>query len=215
MRARNVAVALSILLLWISVRVSQPSTPNVSHDLPPDIVPGASIGPIRLGDDEKRVVEELSDFPKIVQQVTYPMCGTIRMTEWFDKALLQTGLFIYLRKNGVFQIESEATRFRTAEGITEHSLPEDVERHYPNMEAYELLSSASDLVGNRNLIYWVDRDRGIAFGYYYNTQKRRRLVFRVIIFQPKTDFRPNGCVTRPQELRRLRPYSLDPPANSA
>ena len=187
---------------------------NISRDLPTEIVPGASVGPIRLGDQEKRIVEELSGFPKIVQQVTYPMCGTIRMTEWFDKALLQTGLFIYLRKNSVFQIESETTRFRTADGITEQSLPEDVERHYADMQAYELLSSASDLVGNRNLIYWVDHDKGVAFGFYYNTRKHRRLVYRVLIFQPKTDFQPNGCVTPPQKLRQLRSYSLDPPANA-
>ena len=214
MRATHVAVGVSILLFWISVRAGQLPTTNISHDLPTEIVPGASVGPIRLGDQEKRIVEELSGFPKIVQQVTYPMCGTIRMTEWFDKALLQTGLFIYLRKNSVFQIESETTRFRTANGITEQSLPEDVERHYPDMQAYELLSSASDLVGNRDLIYWVDHDKGIAFGFYYNTRKHRRLVYRVLIFQPKTDFQPNGCVTPPQKLRQLRSYSLDPPANA-
>jgi hypothetical protein len=88
------------------------------------------------------------------------------------------------------------------------------ERHYPDMEAYELLSSASDLVGIRNLIYWVDHDKGVAFGFYYNTRKHRRLEYRVLIFQPKTDFQPNGCVTPPQKLRQLRPYSLDPPANA-
>jgi hypothetical protein len=186
----------------------------MSPDLPTVIVPGNSVGPIRLGDDDKRVVKELSDFPKILQEVSYPICGTIKMIEWFDKTLAQTGLFIYLRKNSVFQIESETTRFRTADGITEQSLPEDVERRYPNMEAYELLSSAGNLTGNRNLIFWVDHDKGIAFGFYYNTQRQRRLVYRVIVFQPKTDFQPNACVTVPQKLRKLLPYSLDPPANS-
>ena len=64
-----------------------------------------------------------------------------RMIEWFDKQFVQTGLFIYLRHDAVFQVESETRRFHTLNGITEQSLPEDVRRTYTHMEAYELLNS--------------------------------------------------------------------------
>jgi hypothetical protein len=207
-------ISLLLLVLCCSMRLGQTSTTDIGHELGVEIIPGKSVGPIRLGDDNERVVEALAEFPKIVQQVQYPFCGKMKMVEWFDKALVQTGLFIYLRNDKVFQIESETTRFRTADGITEQSLPEDVKRQYPDLEAYELLKSANELTGGKNLIYWVDRNKGIAFSFYYNTRRQRRLVARVIVFEPDTNFEPNGCVTKPQSLKELRPYSLEPPANS-
>jgi hypothetical protein len=201
-------------VLCCSMGLSQPSTTGIGNELPVEIIAGKSVGPIRLGDNNERVVEALAEFPKIVQQVQYPFCGKMKMVEWFDKALVQAGLFIYLRNDKVFQIESETTRFRTADGVTEQSFPEDVKRQYPDLEAYELLKSANELTGGKNLIYWVDRNKGIAFSFYYNTRRQRRLVARVIVFEPDTDFEPHGCVTKPQSLKVLRPYSLEPPANS-
>jgi hypothetical protein len=207
-------MSLFLLVLCCSVGLGQPWTTDIGHELRVEIIPGTSVGPIRLGDNNDGVVEVLAEFPKIVQQVQYSFCGRMKMVEWFDKALVQTGLFIYLRNDKVFQIESETTRFRTADGITEQSLPEDVKRQYRDLEAYELLKSANDLTGGKDLIYWVDRKKGIAFSFYYNTRRQRRLVARVIVFEPETDFEPNGCVTKPQTLRELPPYSLEPPANS-
>jgi hypothetical protein len=211
----KIRMGLFLLVLCCSVRPARSSTTDIGHELCAEIIPGKSVGPIRLGDDNARVVEALTEFPTIYQQVQYPFCGKIKMVEWFDKALAQSGLAIYLRNDKVFQIESETTRFRTADGIAEQSLPEDVKRQYPDLEAYELLNSAGNLTGGKNLIYWVDRNKGIAFSFYYNIQHQRRLVARVIVFEPETDFEPNGCVTAPQKLRKLRPYSLEPPGNSA
>ena len=211
----KIAVGLLLLVLCCSARPAWPPTADIGRELPTEIIPGKSVGPISLRDDNEEVVEALAGFPTIVQQVEYPFCGRIKMVEWLDKALAQSGLDIYLRNDKVFQIESQSTRFRTADGIAEQSLPEDVKRQYPDLEAYELLNSGNKLTGDKNLIYWVDRNKGIAFSFYYDIRRQRRLVARVIVFEPKTDFEPNGCVTAPQKLRKLRPYFLEPPGNSA
>lgn len=204
----------SLTILIICAFISSQAA-IVRDGMQTEIIPRQSVGPVQIGEGREAVIATLSKFPVIAQQVSYPMCGNIQMIEWYDKEMTQTGLFIYLRAGKVYQIESETKRFRTREGIAERSLPEDVKRNYPNMEAYELLKSAGNLTGWKNLIFWVDQKQGIAFSFYYDTARQRPLVYRVIVFAPGSDFQPDGCVVPPQELRKLQPYSLEIPKHAA
>lgn len=60
---------------------------------------------------------------------------------WLDLDTDSNGLFIYLKEGRIFQIEVDTPRYRTAEGITNDSSPEDVRRHYPQVQTYVLLGS--------------------------------------------------------------------------
>jgi hypothetical protein len=118
----------------------------------------------------------------------------------------------YLLRGGIAQIEVAAPRYHTVDGITEGSSPEEVRRHYPGLKAYAVLNSAVDFVGGRDLIFWVDRESGIAFEFQYDRKARKRFVKSVSVFMPGTDFLPHGrCVELPQEWHELERFSLEPP----
>lgn len=179
------------------------------------IVPGRRVGHLQLGDTRQRVLQLFAKKPNVDEEYTYPHpesgCGTISEIHWLDLELDAAGVFVYLENGHVFQIESATQRFRTAEGITESSSPEEIRRHYPRLRAYQLVHSGADIVGGRDLIYWVGRDQGIAFEFAYHRRADRRLVYRIIVFEPDTEFLPRGCVEEPQEWRELLPFSLEPP----
>ena len=60
----------------------------------------------------------------------------------------------------------------------------------------------------RDFIYWISRERGIAFELAYSRKDGRRFVSKVIVFQPNTEFVPEGCIFPPQQWQKMPPYSL-------
>jgi hypothetical protein len=196
---------------------SSPS-PTASRlpDNPNLIVAGKSVGLLKLGDSRERVLEL---FPKKSgdEEYTYDKncCGcsfTFSEIHWLPPKFENNGLFIYLREGRVFQIMVETDRFSTSEKVKPDSTPKEVRQHYPNLKkAFVLLGSGADVVGGRELIYWADSIAGIAFEFYYNRRKNQRLVKSVIVFEPNSEFQPNGCVSIPQELKEIEPYSLEAP----
>ena len=78
---------------------------------------------------------------------------------------------------------------------------ERVKSLFPSGRAYALIGSGSDLVGGRDLIYWVDEKAGVAFEFYWNRRKKYRLVGGIDVFVPGTDYRPDGCISPPQQWR--------------
>ncbi len=176
---------------------------------------GRSVNGLRLGDARGQVLEIFSHGGKIEKEYTYPECGSRTEIHWLDVALDADGVFVYLRENQVFQIEVATPRFRTIEGITQGSAPENVRAHYRGLRSYVLRYSGSDAVGGRDLIYWVDRSHGISFEMAYNPKIGKRVVHKIAVFRPGADFRPSGCVLAPQEWREMAPYSLEPPDKMA
>jgi hypothetical protein len=85
-----------------------------------------------------------------------------------------------------------------------------VEAKYHGLEAFVLLNTGGDEVGGRDLVYWVCRKEGIAFEFHFYPKRQRRLVHSVIIFQPGTDFSPEGSFLSDERWRRLPRYSLEP-----
>jgi hypothetical protein len=177
------------------------------------INPGKSVGPLRLGDTRERTLELFPFKPHIDEEYSYDDPCPLTEIHWLDRELDAAGVFVYLKGGQVFQIESATPRFQTAEGITLDSSPEDVRRHYPELRAYVLLHSDAAVVGGRDLIFWVDRQKGIAFELYYNRHLRKRRVYKVIIFAPDTEYQPEGCVVPPQSWQELDPYALESPRN--
>jgi len=117
---------------------------------------------------------------------------------WLDLQMESNGLFIYLINGRIFQIESATRRYRTVGGITQDSSPEDVRRHYLEVQAAVLSNSGAKVNGGRDLIYWIDQRLGIAFEFYYDRLTQGRRVSKIIVFAPASRFQPGGCLSPPQ-----------------
>jgi len=180
------------------------------------IVSGRSVGPFALGasrSDIESVFPLKKDSDK-EDANTYSECGTFTEINWvnFGGDRADWGnVYIYLRGDKAFQIGSALPRYSTIEGIRSGSLPDLVRKHYSGLEAYALRSSGGQMFDFHDFIYWVSRDKGIAFELAYDRKKHRRFIYQVIVFEPHTEFIPEGCVFPPQEWNKLPAYSLDDP----
>jgi len=154
-----ILIALTILLPAASSRGAQSDSISIGdRNL---IEAGLRVGGLKLGDNRARVLEL---FPKKAEDQEWEnKCGT--MLDWVD-ATNPTGkgdVFVRLKKDKVFQIESATTTFHTAEGITTFDHPEKIASAYRDMKAYTLLTPPNPALGNRPLVFWIDKKRGIAF----------------------------------------------------
>lgn len=206
MKIASVAVC---LMVFLSLQPSATAGQSVT-------IAGKSVGLLQLGDTRKRVAELFPKNPRWDQETNFTKnesdCGYDYTELIWHLPEFKGELFIYLKKDTVFEVVVRTKHFPTADGITQYSSPKQVRRYYPNLKkAYVLLGSASKVTGPRNLVYWVDSESGIAFEFYYDSRKRQRLVSSVIIFQPNTEFQPGGCTGAPQELKEIGAYALEPP----
>ena len=173
------------------------------------IEPGLSVGPLKLGDTQARALEL---FPrKDEDQQWEDKCGTT--LNWVDASnpAGRGDLAIRLKKDKVFQIESATTRFHTAEGITTFDPPEKVEKAYKDLHAYTLLTKLNPAWGDRPLVFWIDKKKGIAFSFAFDPGKRKRYVYKIIVFAPNKTFCPEQETTGSSKWEEISPYSLEPP----
>jgi hypothetical protein len=178
------------------------------------IEPGLSIGPLKLGDTRDRALEL---FPrKDEDQEWNNSCGTT--LDWVDSAN-RTGrgdLLIRLNKKGkIFQIESSTTRFQTAEGITTFDHADKVASAYKDLHAFTLLTPPDPARGDRPLVFWIDKKKGIAFVFAYYPKERKRYLFKVIVFEPNKNFCPEEETTNSSKWQAIPSYALEPPAELA
>jgi hypothetical protein len=178
------------------------------------IEPGARVGSLKLGDTRDRALEL---FPKKDEDQEWNnSCGTT--LDWVDSQN-PTGhgdLFIRLNKKGkIFQIESATTRFRTAEGITTFDHADKVAENYKDMRAYTLLTPPVPALGDRPLVYWIDKKNGIAFVFAYYSQEHKRYIYKIIVFEPNKTFCPEEETTSSPKWQAIPSYALEPPAELA
>jgi hypothetical protein len=213
------AAALSLTFLlacsWIDARVARPEPiPATTTDSPQftetTIDPGLRVGPLKIGDSLDRALEV---FPKKDEDQQWDdQCGTT--VDWVDSTnpMGRGDVYIRLRKGKVFQIESSTTRFQTAEGITTFESPEKVANDYKGLRAWVLLTPPSPSLGDRPLVFWIDKKKGIAFAFAYDRPHRKRYVYKVIVFEPNKDFCPEQEKTNSPKWQPIRPYAVEPPA---
>ncbi len=178
------------------------------------IEPGLSVGPLKLGDTQARALE-LFPLKKDQDQEWQNRCGTTLYWVDADNQIRGGSMFIRLKKGKVFQIESATTRFRTAEGITSLDRPDKVEEKYKDLRAYTLLNSPNPALGDRPLIFWIDKKKGIAFVLAYYPSQRRRYVYKIIVFWPNKTFCPEEETMDSPKWQEIPPYSLELPADLA
>jgi hypothetical protein len=187
----------------------------VSKATPDDaelIVAGRSAGHLQLGDTHERALELLG---KPIEEYTYDENSFThcRYTElhWRGEDSEYHEIFAYLKEGRIYQIEIFTHRFATTDKIKSGVAPQQVIKHHPSSQTYQLVGSGGQSEGGRDIIYWVDSNDGIAFGLYYSPQLKNRQVESISIFSPNADFLPKGCISQPQEWRKLKPFALDVP----
>jgi hypothetical protein len=191
------------MVLSVAQVASGPVNPTPSL-----IVPGLRVGVLNLGDTRDRALKLFPFKTNMDQEFPQePDCGT--ELNWVDIDNPKGGnMFIRMRNNVVFQIDSATDRYRTAEGITVGSPPEEVRKHYPHLRSYVLSNITT--TSWYPTVYWIDRDEGIAFAFDKPRRKPKRYLHEIIVFEPKSEVCPTDDSIHSPAKRELKPYSLDP-----
>ena len=215
---------------------SEPVSENHVYDLPSRparashptlITAGESVGNLFLGDDFERAkevygeIESDYDYGRIGGGPipTQLGCGNYRGIHFWNSKDKKDplyfdygGAWVYLREGKVFQIKIQSPNFATAERITVGSAPAEVKYSYPTSEAWVKLNSSCNCTGGDNLLYWIDRSKGIAFEFHYHQKLKKKYLAYVFVFEPNTDFLPDGCVyLETQGWEKLPPFTLTEP----
>ena len=205
--------AILILLSALLPATSSPQSDSISIGDRNLIEPGLRVGALKLGDPRARVLEL---FPKKPEDQEWEnKCGTT--IDWVD-ASNPTGrgdVFIRIKKDKVFQIESATTTFHTAEGFTTFDHPEKIASAYKDLKAYTLLTPPNSALGNRPLVFWIDKKRGVAFVFAYYPAEHKRYLYKTIIFEPNKNLCPEEETIGSPKWQAIPAYATEPPAELA
>lgn len=186
--------------------IQDSSGPHFSNTL---IDAGAAVGPLKLGDSRARTLELFPKKPE--DQEWEDPCGTT--IDWVDTTnpMGRGDLFIRLKKGKVFQIESSTTRFQTAEGITTFDSPNKVASSYKDLRAGVLLTTPNPSLGDRPLVFWYEKKRGIAFTLAYDPSRHKRYVYKITVFEPNKNFCPEQETINSAKWQNIDSYRVEPP----
>jgi len=202
-----------ILVIWLLASIALSKSAAAQADAPhfttTTIEPGQSLGPLKLGESQDRALEL---FPKKAEDQEWDdPCG--HTIDWVDSSnpMGRGDVFIRLKKGKIFQIESSSTRFQTPEGITTFDSPDKVAAAYKEMRAWVLLTAPNPALGDRPLVFWIDKKRGIAFTLAYDPSHRKRYVYKITVFEPKHDFCPEQETINSVKWQAIDSYRTEPP----
>lgn len=170
------------------------------------IIPGESVAGVRLGSDFSDFERAFPKHPHADTEYPDNGCGD-RVYQWVDIDRSATGIFVYLKDDKIYQFSVQTPRFALPNGVALEASEEQVKRAFPKGLAYVLVGSGSAAVGGRDLVYWVDKGSGVAVELYWNHRKRTRLVRSIDIFRKGASYRPEGCISPPQQWRELKQSS--------
>lgn len=166
------------------------------------IVPGVGVAGLKLGS----TVEQFRQlFPNQSKWGDYqnglPNGCPREFHSWFDERTDDGGLSVYLWSTQIDQISIHTSRFSVQGGLHLHDPAAKVEKAFPQGRMHVLKYSGGKVNGGRDLKYWVDRANGIAFEICCSNET----VSGVDVFQKGQEFRPEGCVSPPQEWKLSNP----------
>jgi hypothetical protein len=165
------------------------------------ILPGDSVAGIKLRSHFSNFEAVFPKHPKFDEDYTYDCSG--RVYHWLDIDKSSNGVYVFLRNDEIYQISVQTPRFALPNGIQLDASERQVQAAYPNGRGYILLGSGSAAVGGRDLVYWVDTGRGVAFEFYWYHEKKKRLLGAIDIFQRGSAYYPEGCISPPREWKEL------------
>jgi hypothetical protein len=187
------------------------------------IIAGQGAGGLLLGDSREKAIAR---FGTLESEYYYDLetklkCAPRRELRFWDSKdstnpffeEYDNGAWVYLLNDEIDQIKIQSEKFKTPEGLTLGSTPQQVRRFYPNIRTFVELNTQCECTGGRNLIFWIDKERGVAFEFqYWRDVKARRLSY-IFVFKPGTEFLPEGCVyLETQGWREIAPFSVEEPA---
>ncbi len=199
----------AVLIAFQAATLHAQSTDDEPHFANTVVEPGQGIGPLKLNDSRDKALQL---FPKkAIDQEWEDPCGTT--IDWTDSTNPQGhgDVFIRMKKDKIFQIESSTTRFQTAEGITIFDPPEKVRNAYKEMRAGVLLGNLSPALGSRPLVFWFDKKKGIAFAFAFDRPHHKRYVYKIIVFEPGKNFCPEQETINSNSWQNIDPYAQEPP----
>lgn len=217
LRTHTILFSLILLLLGVSAPLHAASPPQdqASDSITPvstqtQIEAGQRLGSLKIGDSQDRALELFPLKPGIDQQWD-DKCGTT--LDWVDSSNPngRGDILIRLKKGKVFQIESSSSRFHTAEGIATFDSPNTIREHYKDLRAFTLLTPPLPNLGDRPLVFWIDKKKGIAFVLAYYPKEHKRYIYKIIVFVPGKEFCPEEESTSSPKWQEIQPYSLEPP----
>ncbi len=121
-------------------------------------------------------------------------CG-VSGYHWVDVERGSTGVYAYTKGREITQFSVQTPRFSMQNGIRMDSSESDVKHAFPHGISYVLLHSGGAVVGGRDLVYWVDKQAGVALELYWNSKKSQRLVGGIEVFEKGTKYLPEGCIS--------------------
>lgn len=186
------------LLTWCAI-VQAESKANV-------ILPGLSVANVKLGSDPSVFQSAFSQRPGHVnssQTGTFGEGCPDRIYYWSDLSRHTSIATAYLKGGMISQISVLGPAFSLPNGLKTGATEEQVKRAYPNGQMYVLLHSAGKVNGGKDVHYWVYQEAGIAFELDWWQIKKLRNVGEIDIFPKGSDYRPEGCISAPQQWKKL------------
>jgi hypothetical protein len=193
-----------MLYLGLAVLVSRPCN-AWGHVPPPEglIRPGEGVSGVNLGSHFSNFEAVFPRHARLDEDMPDTQCGAGRVYHWLDIDKRANGIYAYLKDDQIYQLSIQTPRFSLPNGLKVDAPENRVKTTYPHGRAYVLLGSHMEALGGRDLIYWVDQKEGLAFELYWNKTKKKRLVRAIDIFRKGADYRPEGCISPPQQWREL------------
>jgi hypothetical protein len=184
------------------------------------IHPGKGVGRLLLGDGPAQFD---AVFPNTPGGVNNTVGGSgadcpAEMYLWYDKADNSSAVNAYTAStsysfvlitvygplfrlpNGMFALDPSYWGVGPAVGTTMRQ----VERAFPDGHLYVRTNTDSDWNFDHNLEYWVDRKVGIAFALVWWPPQKQRIVQKISVFVPGANFKPDGCISPPDQYRKIR-----------
>jgi len=185
------AFSIYTLMAWNAIAQSPPKDGL--------ILPGESIAGVKLGSPFSSFEAVFPQHPHADEDMPDSQCGAGRIYHWVDIDHDATGIYAYFKNGNIYQLSVHTPRLALANGIKVEASEERAKSTYPKGRGYVLLHSGSATVGGRDLVYWVDKDTGVAFELYWNRHKKQRLISGIDIFPKGSDYRPESCISPPQQ----------------
>lgn len=170
------------------------------------ITPGRGTEDIQLGMSREDILQVLGKPNEAYSYDSDSIPGRCEYSDmhWLEERFEGNGIFAYLKNEKIYEISFSGKQYITKGSIKLFSSLDEVKRSYPQAQQYVLTPSAAPVNNNRDLIYVVSVEDGVAFELAYNPKDKKRNVWSIYVFSPNSDFAPGGCVG---ELRRFVPTS--------
>jgi hypothetical protein len=193
------------MAFWVATAQTEPK-----KDL---VLPGTSVAEVKLGSDPSTFQSAFSQQPG---QVNSSQTGTFgegcpdRIYYWSDLAPNTSVATAYLKNGAISQLSVQGPVFSLPDDLKTGATEEQVRRAYRKGQMYVLLYSGSKVNGGRDLLYWVDKEAGVAFKLAWWQSKKLRLASGIDIFPKGSDYQPEGCVSPPQQWQAQKEGSRRP-----